>query len=161
MSITRNEPSHARKTRNYRTNPPVIENTGNPLGSAGYFRKKMNLTSEKYRVPPRPTPPNRLPTLSRNNPLGTLFFYVSDLRRPASSSPSSGDQCAAGPGLNRFCKSNERMPAAVPAGFFIAPDRFARRSQHHDESRFQQTRRPDPRRHSGRTRPAAFSWSAS
>jgi len=58
---------------------------------------------------------------NRAHPLATLSFYVSHLRRPASSAPSSGDQCAAGPDLNRFCKSNERTPAAVPAGFFIAP----------------------------------------
>jgi phosphoribosyl-AMP cyclohydrolase len=62
--------------------------------------------------------------LNRAPALATLSFYVSHLRRPAPSSPSSGDQCAAGPGLDRFCKSNERTPAAVPAGFFIAPVRF-------------------------------------
>jgi hypothetical protein len=58
--------------------------------------------------------------LNRAPALATLSLYVSHLRRPASPPSSSGDQCAAGPGLNRFSKSNERTPAAAPAGFFIA-----------------------------------------
>jgi hypothetical protein len=58
--------------------------------------------------------------LNPKHPLATLFLYVSRLRRPPSSSPPSGDHHAAGPGLKRISKSNERTPAAVPAGFFIA-----------------------------------------
>jgi hypothetical protein len=57
----------------------------------------------------------------RARPLDTLVVYVSNPRRPASSPSPSGDQSAAGPGLTRFCKSNERTPAAIPAGFFIPP----------------------------------------
>jgi hypothetical protein len=76
---------------------------------------------------PNRLPPNRLrlayrplsdAALNHHHPLATLSLYVSDSRRPPSSSPS-GDQCAARPGLIGFYKSNERMPAAVPAGFFI------------------------------------------
>jgi hypothetical protein len=112
-------------------------------------RNEVNLTSEKYGVcdPSNektkkvffPGEPNLTPAksgshrpafLSRARPLtgplygdlsfATLLAYVSDPRRPASPSPPSGNVCVAGPGLIRFCKSNERMPAAVPAGFFIA-----------------------------------------
>lgn len=72
-----------------------------------------------------PAEPENEPTSARNlshrPPPATLSLYVSPLRRPASSPSSSGDQCAAGPGLIRFCKLNERMPAALPAGFFLAP----------------------------------------
>jgi hypothetical protein len=113
-------------------------------------RNEVNLTSEKYGVrdPSNektkkvffPGEPNLTPAksgshrpaiLSRARPLtgplygglcfDTLFVYVSKPRRPAPPSPPSGNMCVAGPGLIRFCKSNERMPAAVPAGFFIAP----------------------------------------
>jgi hypothetical protein len=112
-------------------------------------RNEVNLISEKYgaRAPVNEKPkkvffprePNLTPAksgiyrraiLSRARPLtgplyrglsfATLLAYVSDPRRPVPSSPSSGDQCVAGLGLIRFCKSNERLPAAVPAGFFIA-----------------------------------------
>jgi hypothetical protein len=60
------------------------------------------------------------PNLNQTRALATLSLYVSPLRRPAASPSSSGDHYAAGPGLKRFSKSNERTPAAVPAGFFIA-----------------------------------------
>jgi hypothetical protein len=104
------------------------------------FPNKVNPTSENYgaRAPSSektkkvffPYDPNLPPAksgfprpsfLSRARPVATLFVYVSEPDRPAPPSPPSGNVCVAGPGLIRFCKSNERMPAAVPAGFFIAP----------------------------------------
>jgi hypothetical protein len=102
-------------------------------------RNEVNLTSDNYgalsvliRVHPSrlwlfqkktfsPNEPNSgFEILSRARPLDTLLAYVSDPRRPASPPSPSGDQHAAAPGLTRFCKSNERTPAAIPAGFFIA-----------------------------------------
>jgi hypothetical protein len=76
------------------------------------FPNELNLTSDKYGVFNRAF-------LSRARHLATLFVYVSEPHSPAPP-PPSGDVCVAGPGLIRSCKSNERMPAAVPAGFFIA-----------------------------------------
>jgi hypothetical protein len=98
-------------------------------------RNEVNLTSDNYGALSVliPSHPSRLwllqkkmfspsePNLSRARPLDTLLLYVSDTRRPASPSSPSGDQSAAAPGLTRFCKSNERTPAAKPAGFFIPP----------------------------------------
>jgi hypothetical protein len=88
-----------------------------------FFPREPNLTPAKSGI-------HRRAILSRARPLtgplygdisfDTLLAYVSEPRRPAPPSPPSGDQCAAGPGLIRFCKSNERLPAALPAGFFIA-----------------------------------------
>jgi len=94
------------------------------------FPHDPNLKSGEYR---RPHPA----ILSCARSLDTLLFYVSDPRRPASPSSPSGDHdgrtgasplcgfqiCVAGPGLIRFCKSNERMPAAIPAGFFYEAHR--------------------------------------
>jgi hypothetical protein len=85
------------------------------------FSKRPQFGIERKSVPVDPKDPA---ILSRARPPVTLFLYVSDPRRPASPPSPSGDQCAAGPGLIRFCKSNERMPAAVPAGFFISPVRL-------------------------------------
>jgi hypothetical protein len=132
---TRNEARWAAPTRSNekcRTNEIVTNEpskslkTQRPVEPRGLFSEEVNLTSDKYGGPE---------ILSRAGSPATLLLYVSDTRRPASPSPPSGDHigrtggasplcgfqnCVAGPGLIRFCKSNERMPAAVPAGFFIA-----------------------------------------
>jgi hypothetical protein len=103
-------------------------------------RNEVNLTSDNYRAR---DPRKRKKVFFPNEPnlsfgkyavrdrailslsFDTLLAYVSDPRRPASSSPPSGFQNGvAGPGLIRFCKSNERMPAAVPAGFLLRPVRL-------------------------------------
>ncbi len=92
------------------------------------FSKQTNLISDNYggparrqaglRMQRRARGKRRLVPVSERGPLSaTMLFYVSDPRPPvASSSPC--DHCAARPGLNRFCKSNERMPAAVTGGLF-------------------------------------------
>ena len=84
-----------------------------PSGSFRKINSRPNVSGSF-----RKTSPNR--NLNHNNPLATLILYVSRLRQSPSSPPSSGDLHAAGPGLIRSSKSNERTPAAVPAGFFIA-----------------------------------------
>jgi hypothetical protein len=110
------EPQNAKdekvKTRNELN--PTSDNYGALSVLIPFHPSRLSLFQKKMFSPNEPN-------LSRARTLDTLLAYVSDPRRPASPSSPSGDQSAAAPGLTRFSKSNERTPAARPAGFFIPP----------------------------------------
>jgi hypothetical protein len=119
-----------RKSENAERSEPNLGQIRSPRAPERKNKKRVFSPRTQFGIERKPVPIDARHTsirhaaiLSRAWSPATLLLYVSDPRRPASPSSPSGDQSTAGPGLIRFCKSNERMPAAVPAGFFYEAHR--------------------------------------